>query len=238
MNDVSGITQAPVRNGLGVALLIDGENVSYKHAKDILDKSLKRGAIAVKRVYGDITKMPGWTQTPGFQFVHSGNHSGNGNGAKAKNSADMLLTIDAMDLALNGAFGTFIIVSSDRDFSHLAHYLRGRHLTVIGVGKPDSAPMLKESYTFSAELKAVENKNPVKQVAKENSDLDRKLCELISEESEGLLVSRVNGLIRRSLDIKISERPEKTWPNYFAKNEKLYDCDPKGPNARVRLKPL
>lgn len=234
MNDVSGRTQTQARHGLGVAILVDGENVSHKHADAILRRSAPRGEIAVKRVYGNVEKIPGWESTPGFRFVHTGS---------GKNSADMMLVIDALDLAHTGSIGTFIIVSSDSDFSHLSYYLKERHFTVIGVGESaKSTEAHRQSYTIFAALEKQEsmqgaepsNSSPAAKPAL--NELDRKLCNLIGAESDGLLVSKVNGLIRRSLDIKISGRREKTWPKYFAEKAHLYICDPKGPNARVRLK--
>ncbi len=58
MNDVSGMTQTQARHGLGVAILVDGENVSHKHADAILRRSVRRGEIAVKRVYGNAKQLP------------------------------------------------------------------------------------------------------------------------------------------------------------------------------------
>lgn len=231
MNEDSSDLQTPVRNGSGVALLIDGENVSHEHAEAILRRSNPRGAIAVKRVYGNVSKMPGWESTPGFRIIHSGS---------GKNSADMMLVIDALDLAHTGSIVTFIIVSSDRDFSHLSFYLRERHFTVIGVGEAKSVQALRQSFLVFAELKPLEDKKasiPPTATRQVQSNLDQKLHDLIRSEpcGGGKLITDINALIRRSLSIKISARPEKTWRNYFVKNEHLYSCDPRGPNARVRL---
>jgi len=91
-----------------------------------------------------------------------------------------------------------------------------------------------------AELKPLEDKKasiPPTATRQVQSNLDQKLHDLIRSEpcGGGKLITDINALIRRSLSIKISARPEKTWRNYFVKNEHLYSCDPRGPNARVRL---
>ena len=46
-------------------------------------------------------------------------HAGTG-----KNASDLLLALDAVELALRGDVDHFVIASSDGDFSHLALRLR------------------------------------------------------------------------------------------------------------------
>lgn len=36
--------------------------------------------------------------------------------------------------------------------------------------------------------------------------------------------------------VKINEHPRKKWHSYLTSKPEFYDCDPKGPNACVRLK--
>ncbi len=205
---------------LGVALLVDGENLSHQFAGRILQRARKEGVIAVGRVYGDIARIPGWAETPGFQFIHLGNRGESGANGRNKNSADMMLTIDAMDLAHSGNFGTLILATSDGDFSDLAHYLRARHFKVIGHGELEKATnRLREAYTVFVVLPSLKKTAPVEMTAAIASsaespcegldELDAKLHELIRTEADGLLVNKVNGLIRCSLDLKISKLPDK-----------------------------
>jgi uncharacterized LabA/DUF88 family protein len=234
MNDVSGMTQTQARHGLGVAILVDGENVSFEHAEEILSHFQPYDRITVKRVYGNIPNIKAWEKAPGFRPIHS--HT-------AKNSADILLAIEAMELSYTRKIGTFVIVSADGDHSHLAKHLVERDFNVIGMSQQQANDDFQSSCTRFIQLDALPkgetepNGQPSGPPAQDKrGKLDRLLHDLIEAEPDGLLVSKVNGLIRHSLDIKISKRPERTWPKYFARNAHLYICDPKGPNARVRLK--
>jgi hypothetical protein len=41
--------------------------------------------------------------------------------------------------------------------------------------------------------------------------------------------------MRAAYDVKISKLPEKTWRKYLLARSELFRCDPKGPDAKVRL---
>lgn len=113
-------------SGQRVALLIDGENISSSFAGQIIVQAGLRENLLVKRVYGNATLIKGWESAPGIRLVHSGT---------GKNSADILLAIEAVDLAHRGKINSFVIASSDGDFSHLAHYLRENGFSVLGIGE-------------------------------------------------------------------------------------------------------
>src|SRR5690606_21131923 len=56
-----------------------------------------------------------------------------------KNSADIRLVVDALDLCYTKSHvGTFVIISGDSDFSPLVSKLRENNKTVIGVGVKNS----------------------------------------------------------------------------------------------------
>lgn len=42
-----------------VALLIDGDNLSHTHAGALIVKAARYGALTLKRVYGNMAKLPG-----------------------------------------------------------------------------------------------------------------------------------------------------------------------------------
>jgi hypothetical protein len=52
-----------------------------------------------------------------------------------KNSSDISLVIDAMDLMHTGRFDGFVLVSSDSDFTRLASRIREQGLDVYGIGQ-------------------------------------------------------------------------------------------------------
>ncbi len=117
-----------------IAVLIDGDNTSASHARDLLEEIAKFGVATVKRAYGDwtTTQLAGWKGelnrnaiTPIQQFAYT----------RGKNSTDSALIIDAMDLLYSDKLDAFAIVSSDSDFTRLATRLRESGKTVIGMGR-------------------------------------------------------------------------------------------------------
>lgn len=128
------------------ALLVDGENIPAQRAP-ILRKAL--GSLwppSIRRVYGDAPKVRAWEDEAGFRLFHSG---------YGKNSADMLLAVDAMSLAFDGQVRHIIIASSDGDFSHVAHRLREMGLGVTGVGEARTPKRFQNACTRFVELPAV-----------------------------------------------------------------------------------
>jgi uncharacterized protein (TIGR00288 family) len=116
-----------------LAVLIDADNTSPKHARALLDELAKYGVASVKRAYGDWTtpQLSGWKAAlnqhaivPKQQFAYT----------TGKNSTDSALIIDAMDLLYTGNVDAFALVSSDSDFTGLATRLRESGKTVYGLG--------------------------------------------------------------------------------------------------------
>ncbi len=50
-------------------------------------------------------------------------------------------------------------------------------------------------------------------------------------------ITDLNPIMRAKHGTLISEMPEKSWRAYLTKRNALYEIDPKGPDAKVRLKP-
>ena len=130
------------------ALLIDGENVSAKYIKGILEELTNEGVITYKRIYGDWTSanMQGWKDvllensvTPIQQYSYT----------TGKNATDSAMIIDAMDLLYSGNLDGFCIVSSDSDFTRLAARLREAGKLVIGMGESKAlGPFVKACDQF------------------------------------------------------------------------------------------
>lgn len=110
-----------------VALLIDGENTPATLAEPALAQARALGPVSVQCVYGDARGLGAWHEAPGFRVVHA--HAG-------KNVTDMLLCVEAMELALTGAVDGLALATSDRDFAPLAQALRARGLPVWGLVGP------------------------------------------------------------------------------------------------------
>lgn len=117
-----------------VALLIDGENTPPSLADRALAAAGGLGPVSVLRVYGDARHLGLWHEAPGFRLVHA--HAG-------KNVTDMLLCVEAMELALTGAVDGVALASSDRDFAPLAQAIRSRGLPVLGLVGPKAPPAFR-----------------------------------------------------------------------------------------------
>ena len=117
-----------------LALLIDGDNISSKYIKTIIDESTAYGVVTYKRIYGDWTKpnLDSWKKelleysiNPMQQYAYT----------SGKNATDSAMIIDAMDILYTKTVDGFILVSSDSDFTRLAARLKESGMIVIGMGK-------------------------------------------------------------------------------------------------------
>jgi uncharacterized LabA/DUF88 family protein len=117
-----------------LAVLIDADNTSHKHARAIFDEIASFGEASVRRIYGDFssTHMRGWSNVQAEFGIVPHHQPANTVG---KNASDIALVIDAMDLMHSGRFDGFFLVSSDSDFTRLASRLREQGLDVYGVGQ-------------------------------------------------------------------------------------------------------
>jgi uncharacterized protein (TIGR00288 family) len=133
-----------------IALFMDFENIALGLHGDksksfdvqlVLERLLEKGRIIVKRAYAD------WTRYADFK---RGLHEAAielievpGRLQTGKNSADIRLVVDALDLCYTKEhLDTFVIVSGDSDFSPLASKLKENNKRVIGLGLRDSTSEL------------------------------------------------------------------------------------------------
>lgn len=119
-----------------LAVLIDFENVGLKSIQWLFDQISNIGRIIIKRAYGDWSiasdKRDHLLQL-GIEPVHLFHSRGN------KNSSDIRLAIDAIELLHQTPVDTFVIVSSDSDFVPLVSKLRAAGKRVIGAGHQATA---------------------------------------------------------------------------------------------------
>ena len=117
-----------------LAVLIDGENASPRHARAVFEAAETLGDAMVRRVYGDFSngRLASWS-APIRKFAivpcHQPAH------VRGKNAADIALAIDAVDLSYRVRLDGFLLVSSDSDFTALAQRLRERGFAVFGFGE-------------------------------------------------------------------------------------------------------
>ncbi|RAM51999.1 MAG: NYN domain-containing protein [Hapalosiphonaceae cyanobacterium JJU2] len=129
------------------ALLIDADNISSSQEVELVLKQIQsHDGLVLKRAYGDwfAEKLKGW-QPVLIEYEIEPIHS-LPTPASGKNATDIKLVIDAMDLLHSQEVNYFCIVSSDRDFTPLVRRLKQSGRTVIGVGRKNSASILKNAY--------------------------------------------------------------------------------------------
>jgi uncharacterized protein (TIGR00288 family) len=129
-----------------MALFCDFENIAlgvrdakYAHfdIRRILERLLLKGSIVVKKAYCDWERykdFKGGMHEASFELIEIPHVRQSG-----KNSADIRMVVDALDLCYTKAHvDTFVIISGDSDFSPLVSKLRENNKYVIGIGVRDS----------------------------------------------------------------------------------------------------
>ena len=125
-----------------MAVFCDFENVALgvreaKYAQfdigKVLERLLLKGSIVVKKAYCDWERYKEFKapmHQASFELIEIPHVRMSG-----KNSADIRMVVDALDLCYTKAHvDTFVIVSGDSDFSPLVSKLRENDKTVIGIG--------------------------------------------------------------------------------------------------------
>ena len=133
-------------DNLSMALFCDFENVAlgvrdakYEKfdIKPVLERLLLKGSIVVKKAYCDWDRyksFKGPMHEANFELIEIPHVRQSG-----KNSADIRLVVDALDLCYTKSHvNTFVIISGDSDFSPLVSKLRENNKQVIGVGVKES----------------------------------------------------------------------------------------------------
>ena len=159
-----------VIEGNKIAVLIDGDNAEAALIDQILNEASKFGRVTVKRIYADFTthQMNAWKDRlnsyairPVQKFAYT----------KGKNSTDRALIIDAMDIMHSKLVDGFCIVSSDSDYTGIAHRIREEGMFVMGIGKahtPEAFVKACDNFTYT-EILAPPAKKEQKPVKKDKS---------------------------------------------------------------------
>lgn len=116
-----------------VAVLIDCDNISWQLGGAVLAEAAAKGTLGVKRGYGDWSSqaLSGWKRQLAVLAIQPMQQPAY---VAGKNATDTALIIDAMDLLYSGNVDTFVLVSSDSDFTRLAMRLRESGRRVFGIG--------------------------------------------------------------------------------------------------------
>jgi uncharacterized protein (TIGR00288 family) len=129
-----------------LALFCDFENIALgvrdaRYAQfditRVLERLLLKGSIVVKKAYCDWERYKEFRagmHYAGFELIEIPHVKQSG-----KNSADIRMVVDALDLCYTKTHvDTFVVISGDSDFSPLVSKLRENNKDVIGIGVKNS----------------------------------------------------------------------------------------------------
>ncbi|HLS58178.1 MAG TPA: NYN domain-containing protein [Paracoccaceae bacterium] len=226
-----------------LAVLIDADNTSPKIADALFEEVAKIGEASLRRIYGDFSKgqQAGWEKVLQRHAILAQQQFAYTTG---KNSSDIALVIDAMDLLHSGRFDGFCLVSSDSDFTRLAARIREQGVDVYGIGRsttPESFRQACTRFIFTENFVADEGpaktrKTTLRPMKEAISLIDRAVAEL-EEDGEGWYEL---GTVGTRLSNMSSEFDTRTYghPKLSALVEATgrYDLDRSGPHLRIRPK--
>lgn len=121
-----------------IALLIDAENISYKDLPHIIKAVRRHGQVVLQAVYGDWEKpnLQKWYEVAkknDFKIRHQTSAS------QTKNSTDMKLIMDAMEVLYRTSLEVFCLVTNDADYVPLCDKIHESQKYVIGIGHKHAA---------------------------------------------------------------------------------------------------
>jgi len=192
-----------------LALGFQGKKKSRFAIRRVLERLVEKGKVVTKKAYADWSRFAEYKRSlheHGIELIEIPKRAQTG-----KNSADIRLCVDAMDLAWSKEhITTFVIVSGDSDFSPLVSKLKENGKHVIGLGmKESTSDLLRDNcdeFIYYEDLERV-TKTPVRLPAEglthkqveAFSILMESIVALIRENKEILWSSMIKDTIRRKL---------------------------------------
>jgi uncharacterized protein (TIGR00288 family) len=195
-----------------LAVFIDFENLAlgFKGKKDkrfeiqkVLERLVEKGKVIVKKAYADWIDYAEYKRPlheAAIELIEIPKRSMSG-----KNSADIRLCVDALDLCYSKEhIDTFVIVSGDSDFSPLVSKLKENGKRVIGLGMKESSSNLLvnncDEFIYYEDLE-----RPIGTPPKIEQDLPEK-----KREAFQLLVDSVVALVRENKEVLWSSLVKET----------------------------
>ena len=192
-----------------LAMFVDLENLAMGfqnqrktrfEIQKVLERLVEKGKLIVKKAYADWSRYQGYTapfHEAAIELIEIPKRSQTG-----KNSADIRLVVDAMDLAWSKPHvDTFVIVSGDSDFSPLVSKLKENGKHVIGLGmKGSTSELLRDNCDEFIYYEDLERQEQDEQQLATNLNL---LADLPERQRElyGLLIEACNALRRENHEV-------------------------------------
>lgn len=209
-----------------IALLIDAENISRNYRKTIMNELAKYGTTTYRRIYGDFTSRTiSWTSEDMLKYsltpIQQYSNTSHNNKNAGKNSSDITLVIDAMDILYSGNVEGFCIVSSDSDFTKLASRLREAGMLVIGMGEEKTPLAFRKScekfilldvLNKSSDKKQQSDKKIDKKVDKksEKTEKPKKTVKKVKDQAEEIIAENQNEKTEQIICDDIEEKSTDT----------------------------
>jgi uncharacterized protein (TIGR00288 family) len=195
-----------------LAVFIDFENLAlgFKGKRDrrfeirkVLERLIEKGKLIVKKAYADWADYADYKKPlheAAIELIEIPKRAMTG-----KNSADIRLCVDALDLCYSKEhIDTFVIVSGDSDFSPLVSKLKENGKRVIGLGMKESSSNLLvdncDEFIYYEDLE-----RPLGIPPKIEQDLPEK-----KKEAFQLLVDSVVALVRENKEVLWSSMVKET----------------------------
>lgn len=209
-----------------LALFCDFENIALgvrdaKFARfeitEVLERLLVKGNIVVKKAYCDWERykdFKGSMHEASFELIEIPHVRQSG-----KNSADIRMVVDALDLCYTKSHvTTFVIISGDSDFSPLVSKLRENNKEVIGVGVKNSTSDLliancDEFIYYDDLIRVSERRNPRKKKSEKKEVEDKSGTTTPQAETRADKAERAYELVLETIDDLFNERSDedKIW---------------------------
>ncbi len=185
-----------------IALFCDFENIALGVRDSdigkfditiVLERLLEKGKIIVKKAYADWERYSDYKRTfheSAIELIDIPQKFYSG-----KNSADIKMVVDAMDLSYSKEhLDTFVILSGDSDFSPLVSKLKENNKYVIGIGVKNSSSNLLvdncDEFIYYEDVWRDTQKGP------KLDGLNKKTAEAFS-----LMIESIQALIRENKDV-------------------------------------
>lgn len=197
-----------------IALLIDADNAALDSLDQVLAALEQQGDVQIRRAYGNWFKpaLRAWDaelSRRGFRAIQQSDP------VKGKNATDLALVIDAVDLHHTVGPEVFAVVSSDSDYTPLAHYLRERGAKVLGFGRATTAASFQAACTtFTPNQTASVKPKAAPKQAKAQPTLAEMLADAIAKNADKQGWARVNAVanyMRQHYGQTSKEHGKATW---------------------------
>src|SRR5262245_31362203 len=226
-------------NERSLAVFVDFENLALGFQGQrtkfdihlILKRLVEKGKIIARKAYADWSRFQPYTallHEAAFELIEIPKRTQTG-----KNSADIRLCVDAMDLAYSKPhIDTFVIVSGDSDFSPLVSKLKENGKHVIGLGMQGStSDLLRDNCDEFIYYEDLARPSPVVSAVEQFSDSKRKVFLLLLDSL--LALKRENKEVLWSSLIKETMKRKKpafneAYHGYRTFSELLQDAQKEG----------